>query len=150
MSERFGKLPFADLMEPAIEIAERGYLMPVVVQQKWAAATPLLQYFPGFAESFLPWGRAPNVGELFQFKAAARGLRAIAETKGRAFYEGEIAEAMVKFSNQHGGAMTLQDLAQYRPEWVEPIAQNYRGYTLHEIPPNGQGIALHSAHRGRR
>ena len=141
MSERFGKLPFADLMEPAIEIAERGYLMPVVVQQKWAAATPLLQSLPGFAESFLPWGRAPNVGELFQFKAAARGLRAIAQTKGRAFYEGEIAEALVKFSKQHGGAMTLQDLAQYRPEWVEPIAQNYRGYTLHEIPPNGQGIA---------
>jgi len=141
MSERFGKLPFADLMEPAIEIAERGYLMPVVVQQKWAAATPLLQSLPGFAESFLPWGRAPNVGELFQFKAAARGLRAIAQTRGRAFYEGEIAEALVKFSGQHGGAMTLQDLAQFRPEWVEPIAQNYRGYTLHEIPPNGQGIA---------
>jgi gamma-glutamyltranspeptidase/glutathione hydrolase len=81
------------------------------------------------------------VGELFQFKAAAKGLRAIAETKGRAFYEGEIAEALVRFSKQHGGAMSLQDLAQYRPEWVEPIAQNYRGYTLHEIPPNGQGIA---------
>ena len=141
MSERFGKLPFSDLMEPAIEIAERGYLMPVVVQQKWDAATPLLQSLPGFAESFLPWGRAPNVGELFQFKAAAKGLRAIAETKGRAFYEGEIAEALVRFSKQHGGAMSLQDLAQYRPEWVEPIAQNYRGYTLHEIPPNGQGIA---------
>jgi len=141
MSERFGKLPFADLMEPAIEIAERGYLMPVVVQQKWDAATPLLQSLPGFAESFLPWGRAPNVGELFQFKAAAKGLRAIAETKGRAFYEGEIAEALVRFSKQHGGAMSLQDLASYRPEWVEPIAQNYRGYTLHEIPPNGQGIA---------
>jgi gamma-glutamyltranspeptidase/glutathione hydrolase len=141
MSEKFGKLPFADLMEPAIEIAERGYLMPVVVQQKWDAATPLLQSLPGFAESFLPWGRAPNVGELFQFKAAARGLRAIAETKGRAFYEGEIAEALVRFSAQHGGALSLQDLAAYRPEWVEPIAQNYRGYTLHEIPPNGQGIA---------
>ena len=141
MSERFGKLPFADLMEPAIEIAERGYLMPVVAQQKWDAATPLLQSLPGFAESFLPWGRAPNVGELFQFKAAAKGLRAIAETKGRAFYEGEIAQALVRFSKQHGGAMSLQDLAAYRPEWVEPIAQNYRGYTLHEIPPNGQGIA---------
>jgi gamma-glutamyltranspeptidase/glutathione hydrolase len=141
MSERFGKLPFADLMAPAIEIAERGYLMPVVVQQKWDAATPLLQSLPGFAESFLPWGRAPHVGELFQFKAAAKGLRAIAQTKGRAFYEGEIAEALVRFSQQHGGAMTLKDLAQYQAEWVEPIAQNYRGYTLHEIPPNGQGIA---------
>ena len=141
MSERFGKLSFADLMAPAIEIAERGYLVPVVVQQKWAAATPLLQSLPGFAESFLPWGRAPNVGELFQFKAAAKGLRAIAQTKGRAFYEGEIAEALVRFSDQHGGAMTLKDLANYQAQWVEPIAQNYRGYTLHEIPPNGQGIA---------
>jgi gamma-glutamyltranspeptidase/glutathione hydrolase len=141
MSERFGKLPFADLMAPAIEIAERGYLVPVVVQQKWAAATPLLQSLPGFAESYLPWGRAPNVGELFQFKAAAKGLRAIAQSKGRAFYQGEIAEALVRFSDQHGGAMTLKDLANYQAEWVEPIAQNYRGYTLHEIPPNGQGIA---------
>ncbi|NBX14013.1 MAG: gamma-glutamyltransferase family protein, partial [Betaproteobacteria bacterium] len=140
-SERFGKLPFADLMEPAIEIAERGYLMPVVVQQKWAAATPLLQDLPGFAQSFLPWGRAPNVGELFQFKAAARGLKAIAQSKGRAFYEGEIAQALVQFSAQHGGSMSLQDLAQYRPEWVTLIEQKYRGYSLHEIPPNGQGIA---------
>ena len=141
LSERFGKLPFADLMEPAIEIAERGYLLPVVVQQKWAAATPELQSLPGFAESFLPWGRAPNVGELFQFKAAARGLRAIAESKGQAFYGGEIAQAIERFSAQHGGTLTAKDFADYRPEWVTPIAQNYRGYTLHEIPPNGQGIA---------
>jgi gamma-glutamyltranspeptidase/glutathione hydrolase len=141
LSERFGKLPFADLMEPAIEIAERGYLLPVVVQQKWAAATPELQSLPGFAESFLPWGRAPDVGELFQFKAAARGLRAIAQTKGEAFYGGEIAQAIERFSAQHGGTITAKDFAEYRPEWVTPIAQNYRGYTLHEIPPNGQGIA---------
>ena len=141
LSERFGKLPFTDLMEPAIDIAERGYLLPVVVQQKWAAATPELQSMPGFAEGFLPWGRAPNVGELFQFKAAARGLRAIAESKGQAFYGGEIAQAIERFSAQHGGTLTAQDFANYRPEWVTPIAQNYRGYTLHEIPPNGQGIA---------
>ena len=141
LSERFGKLPFADLMQPAIEIAERGYLLPVVVQQKWAAATPELQSQPGFAQSFLPWGRAPQVGELFRFEAAARGLRAIAQTKGEAFYKGEIAQALARFSAQHGGSLTEQDLARYQPEWVTPIAQNYRGYTLHEIPPNGQGIA---------
>jgi gamma-glutamyltranspeptidase/glutathione hydrolase len=141
MSQRFGKLPFADLLEPAIDIAERGYLLPVVVQQKWAAATPELQSLPGFAQSFLPWGRAPQVGELFQFKAAARGLRAIAETQGQSFYGGQMAEAIVRFSAQHGGSLTLQDFATYRPEWVTPIAQNYRGYALHEIPPNGQGIA---------
>jgi gamma-glutamyltranspeptidase/glutathione hydrolase len=141
LSERFGKLPFEDLMQPAIEMAERGYLLPVVVQQKWAAATPELQNLPGFAQSFLPWGRAPQVGELFLFAAAAKGLRAIAKTKGQAFYGGEIAQAIEKFSAQHGGSISAADFAAFKPEWVTPIAQNYRGYSLHEIPPNGQGIA---------
>ncbi len=141
MSERFGKLPFADLMEPAIEIAERGYLLPPVVQQKWAAATDELKGQPGFAQNFLPWGRAPKVAELFQFKAAAKGLRAIAASKGAAFYEGEIAQALAKFSAANGGAHTVQDFARYKAEWVQPIGKNYRGYTLHEIGPNGQGIA---------
>jgi gamma-glutamyltranspeptidase / glutathione hydrolase len=141
LSERFGKLPFADLMEPAVEIAERGYLLPTVVQQKWAAATGELQSQPGFAQSFLPWGRAPNVGELFQFKAAAKALRAIAETKGAAYYGGAIASAIEKFSAQNGGSITARDFESYKPEWVKPIGKDYRGYTLHEIPPNGQGIA---------
>ncbi|GAB3651573.1 gamma-glutamyltransferase [Ramlibacter alkalitolerans] len=141
LSERYGKLPFADLLQPAIEIAERGYLLPIVVQQKWEAATPELGSLPGFAQSFLPWGRAPQVGELFRFPAAARALRAIAETRGAAFYEGEIAQALARFSRESGGAHTVQDFAAYRPEWVEPIAKEYGGYTLHEIPPNGQGIA---------
>jgi gamma-glutamyltranspeptidase / glutathione hydrolase len=141
LSERFGKLPFADLLEPAIEIAERGYLVPVVVQLKWAAATPELHHMPGFADCFLPWGRAPEVGELFQFKAAARGLRAIARSKGGAFYGGEIAQAIEKFAAMNGGNVTARDFAGFQPEWVEPIGKNYRGYTLHEIPPNGQGIA---------
>ena len=141
MSERFGKLPFADLLEPAIEIAERGYLMATVVQQKWAAATDELKGLPGFAQSFLPWGRAPQVGELFQFKAAAKALRLIGQTKGQEYYGGEIAQALEKFSKQHGGSLTAKDFAAYQPEWVKPIGRDYRGYTLHEIPPNGQGIA---------
>jgi len=141
LSERYGKLPFADLLAPAIEIAERGYLLPIVVQQKWNAATPELGQLPGFAQSFLPWGRAPRVGELFQFPAAARALRAIAETRGQAFYGGAIAEAIARFSREHGGVHTVQDFASFQPEWVTPISKDYRGYTLHEIPPNGQGIA---------
>ncbi|MDP3701960.1 MAG: gamma-glutamyltransferase family protein [Hylemonella sp.] len=145
LSERFGKLSFADLLQPAIEIAERGYLIPVVVQQKWAAATPELKSVPGFAQSFLPWGRAPKVGELFQFKAAARALRAIAQTKGEAYYRGEIAQALASFAAECGGALKASDLAAYQPEWVQPLAKNYRGHTLHEIPPNGQGIAAQMA-----
>ena len=141
LSERFGKVPFADLMEPAIEIAERGYLLPPVVQQKWQAATDELKSQPGFANAFLPWGRAPKVGELFQFKAAAKALRAIALSKGAAFYGGEIAHAIEKFSSANGGSMTAKDLENFKPEWVKPLAKDYRGYTLHEIPPNGQGIS---------
>ena len=145
LSERFGKLPFEDLLQPAIEIAERGYLLPVVVQQKWEAATPELQSLPGFAQSFLPWGRAPKVGELFKFPAAARGLRLIAQTKGQAFYGGEIAQALARFSADNGGSHQVSDFAQFKPEWVTPLAKNYRLHTLHEIPPNGQGIAAQIA-----
>ena len=141
LSERFGKLPFADLLEPAIEIAERGYAMPVVVQQKWAAAVPVLLDQPGYAEAFMPRGRAPNVGELFRFTEAAKTLRLIAQSKGAAYYGGEIAEAAAKHARSHGGAITVEDFAAYQPEWVTPLGKNYRGYTLHEIPPNGQGIS---------
>jgi len=143
LSERFGKLPFADLMAPAIEIAERGYAVPVIVQSKWAmaAAVDELTRQPGFAQAFLPRGRAPAVGELFQFPDAARTLRLIAATKGEAFYRGEVAAAVEAFAKQTGGAMTAADFAAYRPEWVKPISQDYAGHTLHEIPPNGQGIA---------
>ena len=145
LSERFGKLPFADLLQGAIEIAERGYSVPVVVQQKWSAAAPILCELPGFAQAFMPHGRAPNVGELFQFAAAAKSLRLIAETKGAAFYQGEIAAAAAAHARDNGGAMTAADFAAYRPEWVTPLAKNYRGHTLHEIPPNGQGIAAQIA-----
>jgi gamma-glutamyltranspeptidase / glutathione hydrolase len=141
MSERFGKLPFADLLEPAIDIAERGYAVPVVVQQKWAAAVPLLQDQPGYHEAFMPHGRAPNVGELFRLADAARTLRLIAQSKGAAYYGGEIAEAAARHARENGGAMTVEDFAAYKPEWVTPIGIDYAGHTLHEIPPNGQGIS---------
>jgi gamma-glutamyltranspeptidase/glutathione hydrolase len=141
LHERYGKLPFADLMVPAIEIAERGYAVPPVVAQKWAAAVPELKDQPGFAHTFMPNGRAPNVGERFVFKDVAETLRRIGATKGRDLYEGDTAEKLVAFIRANGGAHTLEDFRNYRPDWVTPISKNYRGYTLHEIPPNGQGIS---------
>ena len=145
MSQRFGKLPFADLLAPAIEIAERGYALPIVVQQKWVAGAAELKGQPGFAEAFMPRGRSPGVGELFRFEAAARTLKLIARTKGEAYYHGEIAAAAERHSKAHGGAMTAADFKAYRPEWVTPLAKDYRAHTLHEIPPNGQGIAAQIA-----
>ncbi|HTJ04461.1 MAG TPA: gamma-glutamyltransferase family protein [Caldimonas sp.] len=141
LSQRFGKLPFAELLQPAISIAERGYAVPIVVQQKWAAAAPLLAPQPGWADAFLPHGHVPEVGERFAFPAAARALRAIAETRGEAFYRGEIAAAVEAHARASGGAMTASDFAAFAPEWVEPIAIDAYGHRLHEIPPNGQGIA---------
>jgi gamma-glutamyltranspeptidase/glutathione hydrolase len=143
LSERYGKLPFADLMAPAIEIAERGYAVPVIVQGKWRMASEVADLVsqPGFAEAFLPKGRAPQVGELFRFQAAARTLRLIAETKGEAFYRGEVAEATAAFARETGGAITAADFAAYAPQWVDTISMDYAGHALHEIPPNGQGIA---------
>ena len=88
----------------------------------------------------MPKGRAPLPGESFVFPDQARTLQRIAETKGEAFYKGDLAEKIVAHARQYGGAMTLADLAAHQVDWVEPVGQHYRGYTLHEIPPNGQGI----------
>jgi gamma-glutamyltranspeptidase/glutathione hydrolase len=141
LAERFGKLPFAELFEPAIELAERGFLVSPGVQRKWAAAVPLLQDQPGFAAAFMPHGRAPRVGECFTFTELAHSLMRIAESHGDAFYRGELAEAMIDHAGRNSGALTPADLATYKPEWVTPISRDYAGYTVHELPPNGQGIA---------
>jgi gamma-glutamyltranspeptidase/glutathione hydrolase len=142
---RFGSLPLSDLLQPAIEIAERGYALAPVVAHKWAAAIPEIQHQPGFAQAFMPHGRAPEIGEIFRFQAAARTLRKIANSSVREFYEGEVAQAIADFSKSNGGILSLQDLAAYRPEWVGTIKQDVKGadgktYSMHEIPPNGQGI----------
>ena len=89
----------------------------------------------------MPHGRALKIGEKFVFKTAAAALRILAEKGVSSFYEGEIAEKIAAFSAECGGAMTRADLASYRPEWVTPISKQYRGYDVHEMPPNGQGIA---------
>ncbi len=143
LSSRFGKLPFADLLAPAIEVARRGYAVPVIVQHKWtnAASLPEITSQPGFAQTFMPHGRAPHVGERFAMPEAAHSLELIARSKGEAFYRGEIAAAVEAHAREHGGAMTAADFAAWQPEWVTPIARDYRGHTVHEIPPNGQGIA---------
>ena len=141
LSRRFGKLSFGDLLTPAIEIAERGYAVPLVVQEKWAAAAPDLKELPGFAEVFLPRGRAPQVGERFAFPGAARALTRIAVTQGAAFYGGEIAAAAAAHAAKHGGAMRVADFEAFSPEWVEPIGMDFQSHRLHQIPPNGQGIA---------
>jgi len=141
LSEKFGRLPFADLFEPAIELAERGHAVAAIVATKWQAQVEQLSALPGFAAAFMPFGRAPAIGEKFVFKDAGKTLRAIAESHGQSFYQGEIAATLAAHSKASGGSMTTSDLAGFSSQWVEPIRKDYAGYTVHEIPPNGQGIA---------
>jgi gamma-glutamyltranspeptidase/glutathione hydrolase len=140
MSKQYGKLPFADLFEPAIEYAAGGFMVTPTIARLWKNQSQELKSQPGFADAFLPRGRAPLPGEKFVFPDQAVTLRKIADSNGEAFYRGELAEKIAAHSKQHGGAMTTADLAAHTLDWVEPLAQDYRGYTLHEIPPNGQGI----------
>ncbi|MDP2241264.1 MAG: gamma-glutamyltransferase family protein [Burkholderiales bacterium] len=141
LSQKFGKLPFADLFEPAIKYAQDGFMVTPTISRLWANQVQLLKSQPGFAEAFMPNGRAPEVGEKFSFPGQAKTLIRIAETRGDAFYKGDLAEKIAAYSKQCGAALTLDDLASHTNDWVEPISIDYRGYTLHEIPPNGQGIA---------
>ena len=141
LSTRFGQLPFAELFAPAIGYAENGFLVSPTVARQWQTQAPQLMDQPGFAEAFLPGGRAPVSGELFRNPSQARTLATIAESRGEAFYRGALAQKIAAASRSQGGAMTVEDLAAHQPDWVEPIGQDYRGVRLHEIPPNGQGIA---------
>ncbi len=145
LSAKYGKLPFADLFEPAIRYASDGFMVSPTISRLWANGAAELGKQPGFAEAFMPHGRAPKAGEKFASKAHAQTLKRIAETKGEAFYRGDLAEKIAAFSKQHGAALTTADMAEHTLDWVEPIGIDYRGYTLHEIPPNGQGIAAQIA-----
>ena len=141
-----GRLAFDTVLAPAIDYAERGYAVSPIVQDKWRMATPVLRDHPGFAQHFLPKGRPPAVGEHFVLAGAARTLKLVAEGGAEAFYLGEIADAIGRHAKETGGAITATDLADYwdfaqSASWVGTISTHFHGHELHEIPPNGQGIA---------
>jgi gamma-glutamyltranspeptidase/glutathione hydrolase len=143
---RLGRLPFADVLAPAIEYAERGFAVTAIVQDKWERAAPLLKDEPGFAQHFLPKGRAPRIGEHFVLAGAAHTLRLLAQNGGDAFYRDEIADGIERHARATGGAIRADDLAAYwnyvqNNGWVGTISTAFHGHELHEIPPNGQGIA---------
>ena len=145
LSQRHGRLPFADLFAPAIRYARDGFPVSPVVAGKWALAAPLMPLDLGFAEHVLPRGRAPVTGETFACPAMAATMEKIAATSGEAFYRGELAAAMVAHAGAHGAAHALADFADHAADWVAPLALDYRGVHVHEIPPNGQGIAAQMA-----
>jgi gamma-glutamyltranspeptidase/glutathione hydrolase len=137
---KFGKLPFERLFEPAISYARNGFLLSPTIAEQWSAQVPLFESQPGFAETFLPGGRAPRAGELVRLPDHAGTLEVIAATRGESFYRGALAAKLEAHSIANGGAMRAGDLAAHHADWVGTICGDYRGYTVHEIPPNGQGI----------
>ncbi|MEM1344444.1 MAG: gamma-glutamyltransferase family protein [Pseudomonadota bacterium] len=140
LSERFGKLDFATLFEPAVHLAEQGFLVTPIIGALWGRDAAVLKDQPGFAEHFMPGGQAPRAGERFASPTVAATLSAIAESKGEAFYRGTLAERIAAASAEHGGALTLDDLGQEAPTWCGTVSGSFDGVALHEIPPNGQGI----------
>lgn len=141
LHKRYGKLPFADLFEPAIKYAQDGFRVSYMIANQWQRAIERLKGQESWVKAFLPQGRAPQPGELWKFPDQAKTLTKIAESKGEAYYRGELAEAMDKYSRETGGLLRKEDLAAHKADWVDPIGLTYRGTTLHEIPPSGQGIA---------
>jgi gamma-glutamyltranspeptidase / glutathione hydrolase len=140
MHAKWGKLPFKKLFEKAVQYGREGFLVSPTIAGQWAAQVPILKNQPGFADAFLPDGNPPRAGERFKWKKHADALEKIAATKGKAFYRGALAEKIEAHAKKHGGAMRAADLAAHQSDWVKTLTMDYRGYTLHEIPPNGQGI----------
>ncbi|WP_163102450.1 gamma-glutamyltransferase family protein [Peribacillus alkalitolerans] len=146
LSKRFGKLPLAEALAPAIRYARDGYPISPILGKYWEFAYRRYKEifkgdeFQGWFETFAPNGRAPKIGEMWSSPDHANTLEAIALTEGESFYKGELAWKMDGFSSKHGGYLNYDDLANFKAEWVDPISVNYRGYDVWEIPPNGQGI----------
>ena len=141
LHQRFGRLPWKDVFQPAIFYAEQGYPVPELIHGFWEPSTHDLLEDEESRRVFLPNGKAPAVGEIFQNHDLAKALRLIAGEGASAFYRGDIARAILSTSQALDGTLEADDLAQFSPEWVEPISTTYRGWTIYELPPNGQGMA---------
>ncbi len=141
MRERFGTLPFSELLASAIFYAENGFPVSPVIANGWGRAAPFLSEHPNSRATFLIGDLAPAAGELFRNPDLGGSFRRIAEHGRDGYYKGQTAEAILQISREQGGTFTAEDLSEFRPEWVTPISTTYRGWTVSEIPPNTQGIA---------
>jgi gamma-glutamyltranspeptidase/glutathione hydrolase len=138
--EKHGTMKLADLMAPAIGYAENGFPVMEKTAADWEPEVPKLKRNAAAASTFLLNGAAPQPGALFTQKNLARTFRTLARGGRDAFYRGEIARAIVDDCREHGGFLSMQDFASHKSEWVEPISTTYRGHTVFELPPNGQGL----------
>ncbi|HYV07442.1 MAG TPA: gamma-glutamyltransferase [Blastocatellia bacterium] len=138
--DKYGTMKLGDLLAPAIDYAENGFPVMEKTARDWNQEVEKLTRTPAAASNYLIGGRAPRAGQIFRQKNLARTFRTLARGGREAFYKGEIARAIVDYCQKNGGFLSMQDLAEHRSEWVEPISTNYRGYDVYECPPNGQGL----------
>jgi gamma-glutamyltranspeptidase / glutathione hydrolase len=141
LHQRFGRAPWADILAPAVRYARDGAPVPAYIGGLWQRATRLADQ-PGFADTFLPGGRAPQVGEIFRNPDLANTLQTIAEDGREGFYSGRVAETMDAFCRRVGCHLRVEDFEAHRSEWVEPVGVDFHGYRMYQIPPSGQGLAL--------
>lgn len=138
---KFGKLPMADILKPAIQYAREGFPVSELIAYYWERNSRVLQKYPGFSEIYMPGGKTPAKGEIFKNPFLAETLEKIASQGRDVFYRGEIAGKIVQYMQQNGGFLSMRDFEDHKSEWVDPVSVNYRGYDVWELPPNGQGIA---------
>jgi len=141
LHQRFGKLAWKDLFQSAISYADEGYPVPEVIASYWKDSAEWFANDPESRRIYLLNGKTPEVGQIFRNPDLAKALRLIAEKGADDFYKGEIARAILSTSQNLGGTMQPPDLAEFSPEWVEPISTTYRNWKIYELPPNGQGMA---------
>jgi gamma-glutamyltranspeptidase/glutathione hydrolase len=139
--ERFGRLSLADVLSAAIRIADDGFPVSEITSAEWAASETLLRADEESSRVYMPAGRAPRAGEVFRNPDLASSYRALASGGREAFYRGDTAQRIVACLEEHGAALSASDVSDYQPEWVTPLSTTYRGWTVYELPPNGQGIA---------
>jgi gamma-glutamyltranspeptidase / glutathione hydrolase len=141
LQQRFGRLSWKDLFQSAIFYAEQGYPVPEVIHAYWETSADWVMKDPESRRVFLPQGKAPELGAVFRNPDLAKALERVAEGGPDAFYKGDIGRAILATSQALGGTMASDDLADFSPEWVNPVSTTYRGWTIYELPPNGQGMA---------
>ena len=137
--DRFGSTPLSDVLAPATELAEEGFPVSPITARAWDRGIPQLRNGPHSRELLID-GRAPRAGEIMRNPNLARTFRELAEHGKAGFYEGRVAEEIVKVLGDLGGTMTLSDLKAHRSTYPDPVHTNYKGLDVWEIPPNGQGI----------
>jgi len=138
--DMFGKLPMADILQPAIKYAREGFPVTEIIAWQMKRNLEILKDYPNIKEVYMPDGRAPEKGEIFKNPQLASTLEKIVKGGRNEFYRGSIARTIDAFMKKQGGFLSYDDLARHHSEWVEPVSTTYRGYEVWELPPNGQGI----------